>query len=161
MKTKAELKEYMRKYYLAHKEELHLKYVKWCEDNPNKNRSERGKEFKTSAQKRKYNKDYYNNHKKRYLELHQRWCAANPKSFADSQRAWRERNPHQQRDYRRGRVEIVEPLIFQFLDGGGFGEDTEDFTMFLRNESTPEQHIKWFKADLADCLNGRRECRRP
>ena len=160
MKTKAELKKYMQEYYQEHKEERRQEYRKWCEDHPNQNRSERGKEFKSSAQKRAYNKEYYHNHKKRYAELHRRWCAGNPEKFADSQQAWRERNPHKQRDYVRGRLAVVEPLIFQFLDSGGLGEDPGEFIQYLHSQGIPEQHTSWFEADLEKCLTGKRECRR-
>ena len=147
MKTKAEMKAYMHAYYLGHKEERHLEYVAWCEGNPKRNRAERGKENKTPAQIKKYGRDYYANNKKRYSELHRRWCAENPKRFADGQRDWRDRNRHYPRDYKRERVAVVDPLIFQFLDSG-FDSNLMDFVEYLRSKGIPEKHIGWFQADI-------------
>ncbi|MCK4528901.1 hypothetical protein KAW18_16145 [candidate division WOR-3 bacterium] len=159
--NKKETKAYMHAYYLKHKEERHLEYVRWCEGNPKRNRAERGKESKTPAELKKYGRDYYANNKKRYSELHRRWCAENPKQFADGQQAWRDKNPHYPGDYARKRLAVVDPLIFQFLDSGGLGEDTGEFIQYLHSQGVPERHINWFKTDLNNRLSGKTECRRP
>jgi len=154
-------REYMRKYYQKHKEERHREYVAWCESNSKSNRAERGKESKTPEQIREHGQAYYATHKKRYLELHRRWCAKNPKQFTDGQKAWRDRNPHYPGEYTRKRLAIVDPLIFQFLDGGGLGTDTGEYIAYLRSQGVLERHINWFKTDLERCLSGKTECRHP
>ena len=147
MKTKAETKAYMHAYYLDHKEERHLEYVAWCKGNPKRNRAERGKESKTPAEVNEYGRNYYATHKKRYAELHSRWCADNPKQFADGQQDWRNRNRHYPRDYKRERVAVVDPLIFQFMDSG-YDSNITDFVDYLRSKGTLEKHIGWFQADI-------------
>ena len=159
--NKAETKEYMRAYYLAHKEERHLEYVMWCNGNPKRNRAERGKENKTSEERKEYARKYYAAHKKGYAELHRRWCAKNQEQSTDGQQVWRDKNPHYPRDYARKRLAVVDPLIFQFLDGGGLGENPNEFILYLRSQGVSERHTNWFKTDLNKCLSGNRERRRP
>ena len=144
--NKKETKAYMHKYYLKHKEERHQEYLKWCVENPNRNRSERGKENRTPEERENYGREYYAAHKARYSETHRRWCAENPKQFADGQQVWRDRNRHYPRDYKRERVAVVDPLIFQFMDSG-FDSNITDFVEYLRSKGTSEKHINWFRVD--------------
>lgn len=147
MKTKAEIRAYMQKYYLEHKEKRHLEYIAWCKGNPKRNRAERGKEKKTPEERGKYGRDYYAAHKDRYAELHHLWCANNSKRYADGQQAWRRRNPHHSRDYKRERVAVVDPLAFQFLDNR-VDSNIDAFVIYLHSQNVSEQHIKWFRKDI-------------
>ena len=47
----------------------------------------------------------------------------------------------------RKRVATVDPLIFQFLDGG-FGSNVNAFMDYLRGQGTSEQYIRWFQKDI-------------
>lgn len=145
--TSEETRAYMRKYYLAHKEQMHQKYLDWCAANQGRNKSERGKENKTPEEIKQYQQDYYAAHKDRFIETHTNWVKANPKRYVDGQRSWRKKNSHYPRDYARARKEIVEPLIFQFLDNG-FDGDVEGFSNYLRTQIFSEQHIRWFEKDV-------------
>jgi len=146
VQTLEQIKSYRKQYYIKNKAAYQKRYQDWCENHPGENRSVRSSK-KTPEESKKYRQDYYLTHKAKYREIHRRWCAENPKRFADGQQNWRDRNRHYPRDYKRERVAVVDPLIFQFLDGG-FDSEITDFVDYLRSKGIPEKHIGWFQSDI-------------
>lgn len=103
-------------------------------------------------QHQKERKVFYANNKKRCMELHYLWRAKNPEQFANGQQAWRKKNPEYHRQYAKKRVDVVDPLAFQYLDNRDFGKDFAEFIQYLRSQDVSEQHINWFKKDVQKCI---------
>jgi hypothetical protein len=103
--------------------------------------------MKTPKELKEYKRTYYLQHKAHYNQLIRKWRKDNPiqaKVIADR---WLAKRPHYQRDYRRKRKAITEPLIFEFLDNS-FSGDVNGFIAYLRSTGIPEQHIRYFKVDV-------------
>lgn len=145
--NKEETKEYMRLYYIHNKAAYQKRYRDWCEDNPNVSRAKRGKEKRTPEEIEAYRRQYYRDHKDVYRQKYREWVERYPGAREAANQRWRAKNPTYYRDYMRKRVATVDPLIFEFLDGG-FDNDIGDFINHLRVQGTPAQHIGWFKKDI-------------
>lgn len=130
---KEKIKEYRRKYYQEHKEELKVRRREYYQKH---------KEI-LKARSRKWHAE----HKDYCLKKNREWRRKNPERAATIQKCWREKNPDYYREYMRKRKAATEPLIFNFFDNG-FEGDVESFVAFLRENGTPEQHIKWFRTDV-------------
>ena len=109
--------------------------------------------MKTLEQQKKYRHDYYLNHIEYYRAKNKKYAADNPEKMEEYAKQFHINHPHYERDLRRKRKAVTEPLIFQFLDNC-FGNNIDGYITYLRNRGVPEQHIKWFKVDIQKYLRG-------
>ena len=94
-----------------------------------------------------HKRKYYLAHKAVFREHHRKWSKANPTKIKAKAERWHKKYPHYSRDYKRGRIKITDPLIFQFMDNG-FDNDVDGFVGYLRSQNVSEQHISWFEKDV-------------
>ena len=146
MQTPEEHKKYMHRYYMANRETYRRRYEKWCEDNPRTSRSKRGVS-KTPKEIEEYRHRYYLANIEKSRKSNKKFVKANPEIVKKHAKKFHAEHPHYERDVRRARVATVEPLIFQFVEGS-VGGDMDDYVEYLRDQGTPEQHIRWFKVDV-------------
>lgn len=109
--------------------------------------------METPEQLREYRQEYYLNHIAYYRAKNKKYAADNPKKMEEYVKRFHIRHPHYERDLRRRRNAITEPLVFQFLDNS-FSGDIDSFITHLRNRGISEQHLKWFKVDVKKHLEG-------
>ena len=106
--------------------------------------------MKTSEQLKElkeYRQQYYQNHIVYFRAKNKKYATENPEKMEGYTKQFHINHPHYERDLKRKRKAITEPLIFQFLDNG-FGSDISGYISYLRSRGIPEQHIKWFKVDV-------------
>lgn len=94
---------------------------------------------------------YYISHAKIYQERAKKFAINNPDKVKTYLDRFTKKHPTYRRDVTRVRVAAVEPLIFQFLDGG-FDRDIGDYVSYLQVEGVPDQHIRWFQVDIQPFL---------
>ena len=99
----------------------------------------------------RYRRNYYITHSEICRTRARNYALNNPDKVKTYLDRFKKTHPTYRRDMTRIRVAAVEPLIFQFLDGG-FDKDINDFIDYLRSHGTPEQHLKWFRVDVQPFL---------
>lgn len=103
--------------------------------------------MKTPEQLKEYRQEYYLNHIAYYRAKNKKYAADHPKKMEEYAKQFHIQHPHYERDVKRRRNAITEPLIFQFLDNG-FSGDVDGFILHLQIMGIPEKHINWFKVDV-------------
>ena len=99
-------------------------------------------------------RDKYTQYRKELYIEKEKWqkdnpneVKTNPKRISAIRKQWRDEHPLYFRDYKRGRIMVTDPLIFQFMDNG-FDNNVDEFVIYLRSQNVSEQHISWFKKDV-------------